>query len=195
MFATGTFGSATFAQAPDFAEFRGLVSSLVVSSLIIPEGKTSEGVLIKSTAAVWHEIAKLLGKDWSKAYEIPPERWEELVAGAFKRDGYDDVILTPRSGDRGRDVIATKNGFGSVRILGSVKAYKPDHLVSYDDVRALMGVVAMDPKASKGIITTTSGFPPKIDEDPLIASVRPTRLELVSGVELEAWIKRVSENK
>src|ERR1700674_1689501 len=29
------------------------------------------------------------------------ERWEEIVAGAFKKAGYDEVTLTPRSGDHG----------------------------------------------------------------------------------------------
>src|SRR5215472_7722472 len=38
------------------------------------------------------------------AYQIPPEKWEEIVAGAFKKAQYDEVTLTPRSGDRGRDI-------------------------------------------------------------------------------------------
>ena len=80
--------------------------SLTVTSIIIPEGKTPSGLLVKSTSAVWNSIAKELGNDWSLAYKIPPERWEEIVAGAFKNDGYDEVILTPRSRDHGRDVIA-----------------------------------------------------------------------------------------
>jgi restriction system protein len=65
--------------------------------------------------------------------------WEEIVACAFDKAGFDEVILTPRSGDHGRDLIALKRGAGSIRIVGSVKAYKPGHLVSYDDVRALLG--------------------------------------------------------
>jgi HJR/Mrr/RecB family endonuclease len=42
------------------------------------------------------------------AFKMPWERLEELVAGAYKRAGFEEVTLTPRSGDHGRDVIATK---------------------------------------------------------------------------------------
>lgn len=69
--------------------------------MIIPEGKTPSGLLIRSTSAIWNSIANALGDDWSLAFQIPPERWEEIVAGAFKNDGYDEVTLTPRSRDHG----------------------------------------------------------------------------------------------
>jgi hypothetical protein len=32
-----------------------------------------------------------------------------------------------------------------------VKAFSPDHLVTKEEVHALMGVVAVDPNASKGL--------------------------------------------
>jgi len=41
--------------------------------------------------------------------------------------------------DHGRDVIAIRRGIGCIKIIGSVKAYKPGKLVRYDDVRALAG--------------------------------------------------------
>lgn len=170
-------------------------ATLVVSSLIIPEKKTGEGILIKSTSLIWDEIVKVVGDDWSKVMEIPPEKWEEVIAGAFKRAGYDEVTWTPRSGDHGRDVIAIKHGLGSVKILGSVKRYKPGHLVDQDAVRALYGVVAADNSASKGIITTTSDFAPKMLEDPLIRSLVPTRIELINGPELQAWLKSLAEEQ
>ena len=80
---------------------------LAVSSLIIPEKKTSEGALVASTSLIWLEIIKALQDDWSLAYKIPPAKWEEIVAGAFHNSGFDQVILTPRSGDHGRDVMPT----------------------------------------------------------------------------------------
>ncbi len=169
------------------------VPSLTVSSLIIPEGKTQSGLLIKSTSALWGSIAKELGKDWSLAYQIPSDRWEEIVAGAFKMDGYDEVILTPRSGDYGRDVIAIKHGIGCVKVLGSVKAYAPGHNVPYDAVRALIGVITGEQNTSKGIITTTSDFPPRIESDINIAPFLPTRLELVNGAKLQQWLSDLSK--
>jgi restriction system protein len=168
---------------------------LVIKSVIIPERMVSEGVLIKSTSVVWASIVDELRKDWTKAYEIPPRVWEELVAGAYKKAGFDDVILTPRSGDHGRDVIAYRKGVGSVKIIGSVKAYKPGHLVSYDDVRALLGVMSGERNTSKGIITTTSDFPPNILKDPFIEPFLPYRLELLNGAKLQEWLKSLAEKK
>ena len=49
-----------------------------------------------------------------------------------------------------------------------------------NDVRALMGVLQCD-GASKGFLTTTSDFAPKIDKDPLIVPFIPSRLELING--------------
>jgi restriction system protein len=69
-----------------------------------------------------------------------------------------------------------------------VKAYKPGKLVRYDDVRALLGVMSGEPDTSKGIITTTSDFPPNIRSDPYIAPFLPTRLELMNGEQLRTWL-------
>jgi restriction system protein len=166
-------------------------ASITVSSLIIPERKTTEGILVRSTSAIWSEIVQKLGSDWNLAFQLTPDQWEELIAGAFHKEGY-EVTKTPRSGDHGRDIIAIKHGFGCVKILGSVKAYNPDHLVEYDAVRALVGVVTADQKASKGIITTTSDFPPLMENDPSIAPFLPTRLELVDGKRLQQWLNELS---
>lgn len=178
---------------PDRLIGRASEAALSVSSVIIPERASAEGVLIKATSLVWDEIVKALGADWSIAYELPPEKWEELVAGAFKREQFDEVTLTPRSGDHGRDVIAVKYGIGGVKIIGSVKRYAPGNLVPYDDIRALLGVLSGERNASKGIITTTSDFPPRAKEDPFIGPFLPTRLGLVNGKELQQWLADLSK--
>ena len=146
---------------------------------------------MKSTSTIWFEIARAFGNDWSRVRELSPTQWEEMVAGAYERAGY-EVILTPRSGDYGRDVIATSKGIGSIKILGSVKAYSPGHLVDAEACRSLMGVVTADQKASKGIITTTSDFAPRIQSDPSIAQFLPTRLELMNGTALQTWLAELS---
>jgi restriction system protein len=61
-----------------------------------------------------------------------------------------------------------------------MKAYKSGHLVTADDVRALLGVLQGD-GASKGFLTTTSDFAPKLKKDPLITPFIPSRLELING--------------
>jgi restriction system protein len=170
------------------AAFLRAAAPISLSSIIIPERKVTEGILLASTSAVWAEIIMRLHMRWEYAYQIPPDKWEEIIAGAFNVAGYDEVILTPRSGDFGRDVIAIKNGVGCVKIIGSVKAYKPGNLVRHDDVRALLGVLSGEHNASKGIVTTTSDFAPKIATDPFIKPFLPTRLELINGPKLRDWL-------
>src|SRR4051812_13182281 len=116
-------------------------ASLNIAGVLVPAGRVPEGLLIRSISAVWLDVVAKLGRDWRIAYTIPSDIWEELVAGAFHKAGFDDVILTPRSRDHGRDVIATKKGVCSIKIVDSVKAYGPGKLVRYDDVRSLMGVL------------------------------------------------------
>jgi restriction system protein len=167
-------------------------STLTIAGLIIPERtKLVEGTLVRSVSVVWNEIVRKLGEDWSVARDLSPEQWEQLVAGAFKKAGYDEVILTKRSGDLGRDVIATTKGVGQVKIIGSVKAYKPGHLVKHDDVRALLGTLNGERNASKAILTTTSDFAPGIHTDPFIEPYLPTRLELLNGEQLQAWLTKL----
>jgi restriction system protein len=166
---------------------------LLVSSVVIPDSKTTQGVLIKATSLAWSIIVERLSKDWDLAYSIPPDKWEEIVAGAYVNAGF-EVVLTPRSGDDGRDVIATTKGIGCIKIVGSVKAYKPGHLVSHEHVREMIGVLAAEPDASKAIITTTSDFAPRIKINPRVAAFLPTRLELVNGGELQKWLSDLAKN-
>jgi restriction system protein len=186
MLGFGPIGAYAIGEMPS-VKIQSSIAALVLNGLIVPQNKVAEGLLIKSTSAVWVEIASILGRNPAQFAQLSPTQLEELVAGAYERAGY-QVILTPRSGDHGRDVIATTSGVGSIKILGSVKKYAPDHLVTAEACRSLMGVVAADPKASKGIITTTSDFAPRIRTDPSIAPFLPTRLELMNGEELQKWL-------
>ena len=102
------------------------------------------------------------------------------------------MILTPRSGDKGRDVIATKRGIGSIRFFDQVKAYRPGHLVRAEEVRAMIGVIIGAGNVSKGIITTTSGFAPRVTEDAFIKPFMPYRLELKPRDDLLAWLAELS---
>ena len=164
-------------------------TNLLLQTVIVPGEKTHEGILVEAVSIPWFEIIELLKDDPKIAYDIKPDKWEEIIAGAYKKAGFDEVTLTPRSGDLGRDVIAVKRGIGSIRVIDQVKAYKPGHLVTADDVRALMGVLQGD-EASKGFLTTTSDFAPKIIEDPLIIPFIPARLELING---EMLLKRLAD--
>ena len=162
-------------------------SQIVLKALIIPGDKTKEGMLVRSIAFPWLQIVGLIRSDPSSIYEIPWRKWEEIIAGAYSKHGY-EVILTPRSGDGGRDVIATKSGIGSIRIFDQVKAYTPPHVVTADEVRAMLGTITGYQNVSKGIITTTATFAPGVETAPSIVPYLPYRLELRPRDKLIAWL-------
>jgi restriction system protein len=170
------------------------IPQLMMKTIILPGDKTREGVLVEAVGIPWFDIIEILKKDPTAAFQIDPRKWEEIIAGAYKKAGFDEVTLTPRSGDLGRDVIAVKRGLGSVRIIDQVKAFAPTHLVPADDVRALMGVVIGD-RASKGFLTTTSNFAPGIAKDPVIQDFIPNRLELIDGSMLLARLDQLAGNR
>jgi restriction system protein len=171
-----------------------VMPSLLLQAVVEAKAQTSEGNLIIALAPAWLAIVAELQKDPSIAFKLGWRKWEEIIAAAYERDGY-EVILTPRSGDGGRDVIATSSGRGTVRILDQVKAHGPEHRVSANDVRALLGVLYSDSKASKGVVTTTSDFAPGIDTDPSIQPFVPTRLELVNGETLRTRLAEIASKK
>jgi hypothetical protein len=143
---------------------RAETPSLLLQTVIVAGEQTNEGRLIEAVIA----------------YQLSWEKWKEIIAGAYKKAGFEEVILTPRSGDHGRDVIAIKKALGTIRVIDQVKAYKPGHLVTGEEVSALWGVMQGD-KSSKGFLTTTSDFAPRIKDNPFIAEFIPSRLELVNG--------------
>jgi len=186
----------TFPLEPGFLEYLEEPNnpSILLQAVIVPGERTEEGCLIEAVAEPWFEIIELLNRDPSLAYQIKPRKWEEIIAGAYKKAGFDEVTLTPNSGDFGRDVIAVKRGLGTIRIIDSVKAYAPSHLVKADDVRALLGVLEGD-KASKGFLTTTSDFAPRLRDDILIKPFIPAKLELINGKMLFSRLKELTKQK
>jgi restriction system protein len=107
-------------------------------------------------------VVKELGADWTVAYKIPPERWEEIVAGRLQKNWirrsctYTKIgrLWSGRDRDQARRRMSENTWFR--------QSLRADHLVPYDAVRALIGVITGEQNTSKGIITTTSDFPPRI---------------------------------
>lgn len=174
-----SFGSGTLTVAETFPRLPGLL----LQAVLLTGDKTNDGRLVAAVAPVWFDIIKLLERDPDAAFQIPPRKWEEIIAGSYEHAGYDKVILTPRSRDGGRDVIAMKHGSHTVKVVDEVKAYRRGHLVTAEVVRALYGVAQLD-KAAKGFVTTTSDFAPMITSDPLLGPVIPSQVELINGEKL-----------
>jgi restriction system protein len=195
-FGDGPFGAGPYGEgAGTIVELdRGVIRlptdapTIILKAVLDFGGRTDDGRLVAAVATPWFEIVRMVQNDPASIYQISWEKWEEIVAGAYKRAGFDEVILTPLSGDRGRDVIATKWGTGSVRFFDQVKVYKPGHLVTAEEVRAMHGVITGALNVSKGVITTTSDFAPRLREDPFIKPLLPYRIELKARDDLLTWL-------
>lgn len=179
------FGSPSVVQYPDV---------LVQATLVNLGDETTEGQLIQSVSIAWFEIIRQFERDPEFLFRMDWRKVEELIAGAYDRAGWPEVILTPRRGDRGRDVIASKPGIGSIRIIEQVKAYARGHRVTADEVRSVLGVLSAEPNVSKGIVTTTSEFAPGIFNDPGLKAFMPYRLELKDGKQLREWLMSLLPN-
>ncbi len=167
---------------------------LIQAAIVVTGDRTNEGQLIEYVSIPWLEIFKELERDPQFLYKIDWRKLEELVAGAYREAGF-EVILTPRSGDRGQDVIATKPGIGSIRIIDQVKKYAPNRRVTADEVRAMLGVLEAEQNVSKGIITTTSEFAPGIRQDERLKAFMPYRLELKDGKAFGEWLIGIAKSR
>jgi hypothetical protein len=79
-----------------------VLPAIKLDAVLTFEGATDDGQLIQAVGAPWLRILELIERDPDEVYRIDPRQWEEIIAGAYKEDGFDEVTLTPRSGDLGR---------------------------------------------------------------------------------------------
>ena len=170
---------------------RETANDLLLQAAIVKYGDRSDvGHLIEAVAIPWIEILKEVERDINFLYRFAqhPREFEEFIAGAYIRSGWKDVVLTPASGDLGRDIIVTATipGVGAIHIVDQLKAYSAGHRVTADEVRSLVGVLARDRNVSKGIVTTTSEFAPHVYEE--FRDFIPSRLDLKNGEDLRAWL-------
>ena len=176
----------------ELADATRQVDVLLQAAVLSLGSKTTDGQLVEAVAIPWVEIIRQLERDPEFLFKIPWRTLEEIVAGAYTQAGWPDVVLIPRSGDRGRDVIATKPGVLSVRVVDQIKAYRKGHVVTADEVRSMLGVLQTDQNVSKGLVTTTSRFAPGIETDSGLRAFMPFRLELKDGQELSRWLVAVA---
>lgn len=170
------FGTPSIESLPDI---------IIPAGVVVLGDKTSEGRLVDAVGIAWFEIIKQLSADPDYLYNVNWRTLEEVVAGAYEREGF-QVVLTSRSGDKGRDVIASKEGVGAIRIIDQVKALGRGQRVELDDVRAMLGVLYRDTNVSKAVITTTTTFPPSTYDE--FKNFIPNRLELKPGPILRDWL-------
>ena len=161
--------------------------------LTVQGDRHDDGVIIIAVTPVWRHFLDELASNPAALAQLHWRQMEELVAGAYREAGW-AVTLTPRSDDRGRDVVAARSDIGTtIRLLDQVKAYAPGHRVNADEVRAMYGVLTLDQRASKAVVTTTATFAPGVYQE--FAAVMPERLELRDGYQLQAWLQRIAAKR
>ena len=64
-----------------------------------------------------------------------------------------------------------------------------------NDVRAMAGVLDTQRNVSKGFVTTTSEFAPRIAEEPGLTALMPHRLELRPRQILLPWLYSIEQRK
>jgi restriction system protein len=194
-------GNALFANLAVAAVNSGLVTSwqdlfdhvreFAAPGLLGPDGQPlksdSEGYrrVVVDASATNADVLKIIEKEPAMVWELPPRKFEEIVAEILSKKGY-EVSLTPASGDGGFDIYAAKKeGLGSFLYLVECKRYVPPNKVGVEIVRSLYGVVQLR-KATAGAIVTTSYFTAGAE-----AFQREVRhqLHLHDYIALQKWIK------
>jgi len=153
-----------------------------------------DGDVIRALAIPWLRICQEILKNprFLLEYSQHPRNFEEFIAASYSQAGFDEVVLTPRSNDFGRDVIAIKKGIITVRVLDQCKAHSAGHVVTANDVRAMLGVLTGDRNSSKAFVTTTATFAPGIEHDPFIAPFMPYRLQLRDGRGVRSMLEKIT---
>lgn len=156
-----------------------------LQAIVEKTSRGPEGYGIEVIEPAWNFYLDAIARDPAGMQSLNADQWEQMLAAYYTKEGY-NVILTPRSGDQGRDLIAEKPGRYVVRILEQMKAYRPDLTVTAEEVAGFMHTLNSDRRATHGIISTTAKFAPRIMNDARIAPHVGGRLTLVDGTTLRA---------
>lgn len=171
---------------------KGTRELLIPIEILQTSEQVSDGRIVSAIIPAWKAIYDQLHSDPDllEKFSENPHAFEEFIAATYYKAGF-KVTVTPRSGDLGRDVIAEKSGFVSLRIIDQCKAYSRGHVVSPNDVRSVMGVLSADQNASKAVLSTTSTFAPSVEKE--WAQAIPHRLELRDGGSLMKILKELQD--
>lgn len=119
--------------------------------------------------------------------ELPPSGFERICQRLLRESGFQQVIVTGKSGDGGIDGhgLLEINPFVSLKVIFQCKRYKGS--VTPSQVRDFRG--AMMGRADKGIILTTGRFTRDAREEAIRDGVPP--IELIDGEKLVAMFEKL----
>jgi hypothetical protein len=102
------------------------------------------------------QIDSLL-KQPEKIYSMPARRFEEILAFALSKNGYEEVQLTAQTRDGGYDIAAVRNGVTRQRLIFECKRFSSSRKVGRPLLDALLGVLDTE-RANQAVLVTTSSF-------------------------------------
>lgn len=106
------------------------------------------------------EVIRKLQSDPKQLYGLSPREFEKMTAELLADMGFSSIVLTPYSGDGGRDIVATRHVNGVPVIMAfECKRYAEDNKIGPSILRALLGTISTgETRANVGVLVTTSTF-------------------------------------
>lgn len=98
------------------------------------------------------EIGSYLRRSFSDIYSISWRRFEELVEGVFKHQGF-ETILTQQTRDEGADILIISNG--RTQAIIECKKYSESRTLGVEIVRSLVGA-CVDWNVKRAYLVTTT---------------------------------------
>jgi HJR/Mrr/RecB family endonuclease len=173
--------------APREHEFMESIADALskVATEIIYKANQKNLPKIEFIKVVSEELLARLAQFPEERFRLNPRTFEETVAEVLARMGY-EVRLTPRTGDKGRDVIASINTpVTPVLMLVECKRYAANRLVGPEPITRLWYRL-FDDHANLAMVITTSRFQPVAKET---AINRGYQISLKEGEDFIQWLK------
>lgn len=131
------------------------------------------------------ELYDYLRKHPETLYQLPPYRFEELIADILKNSGF-DTHLTQQTKDGGRDIIAFySTPVAKLMTIVECKRYSQTRKIGVAPVERFLYVIDRKDEASMGMIVTTSSFTKGARD---IEKARPYRLSLKDFDDIQDWL-------
>lgn len=167
-----------------------------MESIATALGKVATEIIYKASLPrielidnVSEELLARLTKYPDERFILNPRLFEKTVAELLGRMGY-EVKLTPRSGDKGRDIIAClQTAAAPVLMLVECKRYAPSRLVGPEPITRLWYRL-FDDHANVAMVVTTSGYQPVAKKT---ATDRGYQISLKDGQDFTEWVKSRTE--
>lgn len=144
--------------------------------------------IVIATEDIYDRLQFDLKKDPNIVHKLEALEFELLVESLLKKQGY-ETILTPRSKDGGKDIVAkfkTPDGFNCLCLV-ECKKYSPERPVGVQWIRALYGVVEQQ-NANLGMLVTPSRFTKGVYD---FQNEIKQKVSLKDFNDLKTWIKLV----